>query len=307
MKENIVGLSIYENVITAACLNNKNNGNIEITNLGWIENRQKTSDQAIVSQIKNLWSKNNINTHTVCFSLDNSSVVLRYFKYHNLSQSEFESALYLEAEQTFQKLKKELHIDWYLYPQNSINEKKKDNSVKEGVLIAMASKDVKRYLNILKIAGLYPVVLDVSCMAISNLFLKSKYYSENETVCIVNICGKSADFAVLHGKDYIYPRSIYLHSASWIEKTDYLIENLIDFLKYYQFKLRKKPVEKLIFTGGILEDSQFTKKIQKYIELDSILWTPIKDLKSNLDITDKEIKEYGSFLTTSLGLALRGE
>jgi len=303
-EEAVSGLDIGEGYITAACLSFQDNGGIKIDNMGWIENQPGLSDRATASLIKRLWRKSRIITNTVSFALHGPSLVMKHFKYPSLTGQELESSLRLEAEQAFQKPQEELYIDWHLYTQSSGSQK---GQGEEGVLVAAPKEVVDKYLSILKMAGLYPVILDAGCMAVSSLFLKVKDAYKNKAVCLVNIDGHSVDFTILSQGSYIYPRSIHSSTAPWQERTNNLIEDINDILRYYQFKLQRQSVEKLIFTGQGSFDKKFQEDIRKNIALGVEFWNPLKDIAFKKGISREEIETYGPIMATSIGLAMRKE
>jgi Tfp pilus assembly PilM family ATPase len=306
-EEALVGLDIGEDYITAARLFSKEDGDMKIEKLGWMEKEPEAPPRTVASLIKKLWSAHQIATPNVCSCLHSPSLFLKYFKYPFLAKDELKSALLLEAEQAFQRPQKELFIDWHLNSKSPLFKKEQTNATQEGILIAVPEEEVKTHLAILEMAGLYPIILDLSFTAISNLFLKLKNSPKLKVNCLVNITGRNADIVILSENSYIYPRNIYSRDTSWQKRPDYLIKNIEDALRYYQFKLRRKPVESLIFTGGTPFSEKFKEDIKKAVELPVEFWNPLKELRLKQDISAQDIETYGPIMATSLGLAMRRE
>lgn len=306
-EEAVAGLDIGQDYISVACLLIQNDGSIKLENLGWVKNEPNSSINSAASLINTLWRKNRIKTRTVAFSFRSPSLLMRYFQYPNLSKEELSSALQLEAEHIFQKPKEQLSIDWYLYPQaQPAHPDNKDNSkkIKEGILVVLPQQAVEKQLLILEKADLYPIALDVSCMSFSRLFCMLKGFSKDEVICLGNLASRSADFSILDNDSYIYPWSFYSQDGNWEKRLNDLVENIKDILRYYQFKIRRRPVTKLVFTGQLSFQEGFQDVIKKSFELPIEFWNPLKHLTFEKDIGSQEIKTYGPIMATSLGSAM---
>ncbi|MBN3037927.1 MAG: pilus assembly protein PilM [Candidatus Omnitrophica bacterium] len=306
-KEAVAGLDVGENYIAAACLSPERDGHIKVEHLGWVDKRPDASLKVVASLIKGLWRKNRISTRTVSTCLHSPSLVLKYFKYSNLPSQELESTLRLEAEQIFNKPQRELFIDWHLFSADSSARKEIVNGTQHGILFAVPGETVKKQLSILEMAGLYPVMMDVGCTATSNLFLKLRNPAPDNVHCLVNIADHRADVSILSAGPFIYPRVIYSQAVSWSERLDYLIKNIEDILRYYQFKLRRKPVNKLIFTGQLPANGGLQKEIKKALDLPVEFWNPLNELSLKRDIPDKKLQVLGPAMSVCLGLAMRRE
>ena len=162
-KENIAGINIGDGVVSAARIVRRGRKKIMLTHAGWMEYAPDASDAEIVKVIRTLWKTIKMPTHTVCTGLQSRSLCLKYFKYPDLAPRELASALKLEAEETLQLPPEEIMMDWHLNrpasdPYTQLGEQL------QGVLIAVGKEQVNRNLNLLKRAGLYPVIMDVGCM-----------------------------------------------------------------------------------------------------------------------------------------------
>lgn len=307
-KEKIAGIDINDGNVRAAYATLNTKGKVVINQLGSLEYSPTASDDEIASVVKQLWRKQHIKTHTVYSCLHSPSLLLKHFKYDNLDAKEVESALLLEAEQLFQKEPEDLFIDWHLYPPSQKTASTdRDNQHPEGILVAALAKDVNRHLGILEKAGLYPVAVDVGCMAISNLFLALNSRLRTENVCLVNLDRKSADIAVLCDDSHIYPSNIYSRTNTWKENTEYLINHIVDVLRYHQYKLHKEPIIRVVFTGTLSSDIQMQHTLKKSIEVPVEFWDPLEssDIEKGSSLNKKEIN--GPSMAACLGLALRRE
>lgn len=300
LKETIAGLDIGEDYVSTASISIGKNGLPEVEKLGCIEKKRGLSNSAIACQLRRLWHKYNIKTRTVASCFRSPSLNIKYFKYPRLSDKELKSALCLEAEHTFQKPRQDLYIDWLSFP-------KQDNSSIEGVLAAAPKEDVRSHLSILKMAGLYPVIVDIGCMAAANLYTRSKKYRPRETICVVNANSGIVDISILSENSRIYPRSVYSAPESTCEKTGFIIENIVELLSYYRFKLHFNPAEKLVITGRLSNDKSFMEGIKKAIAIPVDTWNPLDEIALNRPVSYEEKELLGPIASASLGLAMHSE
>ena len=308
--ENIAGINIGDGFVSAARIVQRGRRKIAITHAGWKEYAPDTPDDELVRIIRKLWREFRMPTHTVCVGLHSRSLCVKYFKYPDLSQIELVSALKLEAEETLQLPPEEIMLDWHLNRPRSDPYTQHGEQL-QGVLIAVSREQVIRQMNLMKRAGLLPVMMDVSCTALCNLYLmlRGDSVDKDNAVCVVNLSRYNADISILYNDHYIYPRTIISRSAEWSSKVQYLIENISDALLYYHVKVDKTPVNRLILTGFVPDDADFLGHIHDTIGLPTEVWNPLQD--KNLVLSGKLAHSpmgsgiITSLMTTSIGLGLR--
>ncbi|MBT8046392.1 MAG: pilus assembly protein PilM [Pontiella sp.] len=310
-KEKIAGINIADGVVSATHVVRRGRKKIMLTHAGWMEYAPDATDEEIVQVIRKLWKKTRMPTRTVCCGMHTRSMCLKYFRYPDLAPRELQSALNLEAEETLQLPPDEIALDWHL------NRPKSDPYTSSGeqlhgFLVAVEKKEVNRQLNLLKRAGLYPVITDVGSTSICNTFLalRGDKVNQNNAVCIVNLSRFNADISILYNDHYIYPRTIISRSSEWATKVQYLIENISDALLYYHVKVDKAPVTQLVLTGFVPDDPEFMNQVHDSIGLPTEVWTPAKD--ENFQVAPKLDAEVGDevlspLMTVSLGLGLRDD
>lgn len=307
--ENVAGINIGDGFVSASRIVRRGRKKILLTHAGRMEYAPDASDEEIVQVIRKLWKKCGMPTRTVCVGLQSRSLCLKYFKYPDLSQLELTSALRLEAEETLQLAPEEIILDWHLNRPKSDPYTQQGDQL-QGVLVAVAKDQVVRRMNLVKKAGLYPVMVDVGCTSLCNLYLALRGETVNldSGVCVVNLSRYTADISILYNDHYIYPRTIISRSADWESKVQYLIENISDALLYYHVKVDKTPVNKLILTGFIPDSPEFVGRIHDTIGLPTEVWSPLRDENFLIAHNLKSSKNDGVItpqMTTSLGLGLR--
>lgn len=309
IKENIAGINIGDGFVSASRVVRKGRKKIALTHAGWMEYAPDASDDEIARVIRKLWKSCKMPTKTVCVGLHSRSLCLKFFKYPDLSLLELTSALKLEAEETLQLPPEQIMLDWHLNRPID-NPYKQLGEPLQGVLVAVAKDQVNRHMSLLKKAGLYPIVMDIGCTSLCNLYLalRGEKVNRNNAVCVVNLSRYNADISILYNDHYIYPRTIISRSAEWSSKVQYLIENISDALLYYHVKVDKTPVNKVVLTGFVPEEPEFVAQVHDTIGLPTEVWSPLKDDNFQVPYKLKSGRKrnvINPLMTTSLGLSLR--
>jgi Tfp pilus assembly PilM family ATPase len=308
--ENIAGINVGDGFVSASRIVRRGRKKIALTHAGWMEYAPDAPDSEIVQVIRRLWSKCRMPTRTVCVGLQSRSLCLKFFKYPDLSQMELISALKLEAEESLQLPPEKIMLDWHLNrPRNDPYTQQGEQL--QGVLVAVSRDQVVRRMNLVKKAGLLPVMMDVGCTSLCNLYLTLRGDSVNQenAVCVVNLSRYNADIAILYNDHYIYPRTIISRSAEWASKVQYLIENISDALLYYHVKVDKTPVNRLVLTGFVPDSPEFVGQIHDTIGLPTEIWNPLQEnnFSISLNVSKAAVGKGMTtpLMTTSLGLGLR--
>ena len=77
-------------------------------------------------------------------------------------------------------------------------------------------------------------------------------------------------------------------------------------IKYYRFKLRGKPVTRLVYTGEVSDDVSLQEYISKNSEVPVERWNPLEGIECNSSLDLKGRTRIGSCISCVLGVALRG-
>ena len=302
----IAGIHFGDSHISATRISRKGDGPYGLTHADWLPYDSGASEQVIAGAVKVLWRQSKIPTRAICATLRSSSLVMRYFKYPSMSAEELRSALELQAEEALQVPRRDLIVDWHLNRgEYSIGARGK---AIEGIFFAAPVKDVDRILNILFLAGLDPIILDVRALAVANLYSVLGEKKDESALCLVNLAPHSADVMVVTKSGSIYPYTVLCRATTWAEAPEFLCENIRDVMKYCDFKLDWEPVRRIVLTGEVPPGTEFSRKIQEGARLPVECWSPL----SVLDCSAKRVKARlagdvasGKMLGPCLGLSLR--
>jgi type IV pilus assembly protein PilM len=122
-------------------------------------------------------------SHSAVFSVSGSSVIVRYVKFTKMSRDEFSRAITVEAEQYIPFAIPEVHLDFHILGDTLEDGQKK----METILVAAKRELVAQRLDVIRSAGLKPLLIDVDAFALANAYEIIRPPALKETVMIVHI------------------------------------------------------------------------------------------------------------------------
>ncbi|QHI70509.1 type IV pilus biogenesis protein PilM [Tichowtungia aerotolerans] len=298
-REQVVGLDINDGQITAAWFQ-AGNLHAGLKNIVCGEYSPGVDDRHVAKAIREIWRKEKIPTRTVQSCLHSRSLLIRYFKYENISREELPRVLSLEAEEALQCPIDEISLDWQLnteLPSNSNAQKL------SGTLVAAPRHKVLRHLKLIKMAGLYSVNVHVSYSALNNLYSWLMKEQDTEPVCLINLTQSSVDI-VMHSDNSNYPRTLFSAETGWEHNGSYLLENIQNALLYYHLKLKHAPIKRIFLAGRLSGLDEFKKNLSEETSL------PVSelDMSSILKINNKFLAgDRARNQATAIGLGLKRE
>lgn len=307
--KDVAGVNFGDSHITVARLRGGAGGAYQVTHAGWRAQDPSAPEAELAAAVKALWRDARLPTSSVVASLRSPSLVVRYFKYPAMSEAELHAALRLQAEECLQAPADDLAVDCHINSGCVLSGKAGGNEKPiEGIMAAAPLRDVKRVLDVLFMAGLDPVILDVRAVAVANLYATLAGRREESSVCVVSLSPHSADVIVLSKSGGIYPHTVFCRASTWEESPSFLCENVRDVMKYSEFKLDWDPVRRVVLTGEIPASGAFAQAVQGAIGLPVEVWNPL----SRLQFATRRVKDAlesspvnAGMLAPSLGLALR--
>ncbi|MDA0321437.1 MAG: pilus assembly protein PilM [Verrucomicrobia bacterium] len=300
-REKVAGVHLGEDHIRAVQLRAGTDGRLKLLRAAAEPYDPRAPVDVIASTLRRFWSQHRFSTYTVNSTLEGRSLFYKHCRFKGVARDELRSAVRLEAEESLQMPGAQIAVDWH------VNRVDDESGSLEAVLVAIPREILDGHVQILRMAGLYPVIIDARCLAFCNLFQRLKGHERKGTVILINLASQCADIAILYGTAATYPRTIYFSSKTGHEARHYLIENLKDVLKYYQFKLHHEPVECAFVTGVAEGRDEFVEAVQQTVGLPCVTWDPMDDVFiDGASAAAEEMNGGAEGMAVSLGLGLRG-
>ena len=145
--------------------------------------RIEPTDTALTDALKAALAESGSSIKDVCCSIAGESVIVRYLPFPDMNDTELESAVKMQAEEYIPFRLEEVNLDFF-----KLNSASKESGKGLDILLVAVRKDlVARRVDILKLAGLNPMIMDVDSFAILNSVEGNYTFKPDEVIAIVNI------------------------------------------------------------------------------------------------------------------------
>lgn len=185
-------------------------------------------------------------------------------------------------------------------------EKEEETNSKQIFVAGLDSNELQNTINVIKKAGLKPIIADIDALAIINIL---QYNSESEGKHRIIIdCNKSAiSIIVENNGKYIDSDQILLPEFSTdkkIKKTASRIENsIVELLESLEIE-SLDSIDEIYFCGDIVANLEMLNLLKTHLNFDSVILNPFDALTLETELRNNIIKLAPS-LVTATGLALR--
>ena len=208
-KKDIVGIDIGSSAVKIVCLR-ESRGTFHLEHIGIIPLDAETivdntimDSTIIVDSIQNLLSALKIKSKRVATSVSGHSVIIRKISLPVMSEAELEASIQWEAEQYIPFDISEVNIDFQILGPDA-----KDPSQMSVMLVAAKKDFVDDYTALFTEAGLEPVVMDIDCFAVENMFDYNYGFVDDEVVALIDLGASATSVSVLRGDSSIFTRDI---------------------------------------------------------------------------------------------------
>ncbi|MFH1458898.1 MAG: type IV pilus assembly protein PilM [Candidatus Omnitrophota bacterium] len=288
--------------------------------------------KGITDAIKSSFGCAQITTNIVQTSVSGQSVIVRYIQMPRMSKVELANALKLGLGKYIPFNVNEVNYDFQI-----LDTANKADKMMRVLLVAVKKEVVQERIDVLKEAGLIPIVIDVDSFAIVNSFQLVSQENKgiiavldigadvtSTTILVDNIPHFNRD--VLIGGNHLTKAIIQEYDMS-IQEADDLKHNpqtrygdliaairpVLDLLanemhlsfNYCESQLGGS-VRKIFLTGGTAKFKGIDKVLNSILGVDVEIWDPTRILKINEALPKDRLMDVGPLLTVAVGLALRG-
>ncbi|MFZ5562794.1 MAG: type IV pilus biogenesis protein PilM [Thermodesulfobacteriota bacterium] len=207
-KDHLVGLDIGSNMVKAAEVAVSSSGRsllrfgtMEMPAGAIVEEGIK-DPEAVANTIKELFGLYNIKEDRVAISIGGYSVIVKKINVQNMTDEQLQEVIAVEAEQYIPFDINNVNLDFQILGDNDQNPNQIDV-----MLVAAKKETVNDYLNVIEIAGLTPVVIDVDAFALQNIY-EINYEAEENCVALIDIGANKTSLNILKGNKSVFMRDV---------------------------------------------------------------------------------------------------
>ncbi|MDT8420968.1 MAG: type IV pilus assembly protein PilM [Desulfuromonadales bacterium] len=343
-KKDIVGVDIGSSSVKLVRLR-ESRGNYQLVNIGVmplepevIVDNMIMDSAAIVDVVNRLMAEQKIKTKRVATSISGHSVIIRKIMLPIMTEEELEASIQWEAEQYIPFDVAEVNIDFQI-----LGPDEKDPSQMSVMLVAAKKDYVDDFVNVFSEAGLEPVVMDIDCFAVENMFDVNYGFVDDEVIALVDMGASAISVNVLKGEVSVFTRDIQaggnllgeelqkrlgisseeaeraklggrdledVDSDSVEEVLRDAVENLVQevqrSLDFFSATSTEDKVRKVYLTGGVSASPLVCETLENRLGVTVEVIDPFRNVVVNEKEFDTDyLKAIGPMCSVAVGLAMR--
>ncbi len=168
----------------------------------------------VVSAIRELVEETGVKLKQVAVSISGHAVIIKKISLPPMPDEELEAQVRLAAEQYIPFDINEVNIDFHVLPTEASGDSQGEMSV---ILVAAKKDKINELTELVKGAGLVPVVMDVDAFAIENMHAINYPVSQDDTTALVNIGASVMNVNIVRSGTSLFTRDIPLGGNRYTE------------------------------------------------------------------------------------------
>jgi type IV pilus assembly protein PilM len=168
----------------------------------------------VVSAIQELFEEANVKNKYVAISISGHAVIVKKISLPPMPDEELEGQVKLAAEQYIPFDINEVNIDFHVLPPDPSSDGQGDMAV---ILVAAKKDKISELTELVKTAGLIPMVMDVDAFAIENMHGINYPLAQEETTALVNLGASVMNVNITRGGCSLFTRDIPLGGNRYTE------------------------------------------------------------------------------------------
>ena len=168
----------------------------------------------VVAAIRELFDEANIKNKHVAISISGHAVIVKKISLPPMPDEELEGQVRLAAEQYIPFDINEVNIDFHVLPPDEEHDGQGDMAV---ILVAAKKDKINELTELVKAAGLIPMVMDVDAFAIENMHAINYPMAQEETTALVNLGASVMNVNIIRAGSSLFTRDIPLGGNRYTE------------------------------------------------------------------------------------------
>jgi type IV pilus assembly protein PilM len=168
----------------------------------------------VVSAIRELFNELSVKVKQVAVSISGHAVIIKKISLPPMPDDELEGQVKLAAEQYIPFDINEVNIDFHVLPATEGEASEGEMSV---ILVAAKKDKINELTELVKGAGLVPMVMDVDAFAIENMHAINYPMSQDETTALVNVGASVMNINIVSKGTSLFTRDIPIGGNRYTE------------------------------------------------------------------------------------------
>jgi len=292
--------------------------------------------QTIIEVLQNLVESLKVKTKNVATSVSGHSVIIRKIQLPIMTEEEMEASIQWEAEQYIPFEISEVNLDFQI-----LGGDPNDASQMDVILVAAKKDFVSDYVSMLRECGFNPVIMDIDCFSVQNVF-ESNYGIEAEIVALIDMGASSMNVNILKDGMSVFTRDIQVGGSAYNEEiqkrlglnhedaekvklgeevddvdpqtvaailddaTDALTQEVQRSIDFFSATSSDEKVGKVYITGGVAKIAGVRESLANRLNVDVEVMDPWRQIGySEKDFDPEYLQAVGPVFTVAAGLAMR--
>lgn len=167
----------------------------------------------VINVVRDLIGQQDIRVKNTVSALTGHSVIIKKVNLPVMTEAELSESIQWEAEQYIPFPITDVNIDFQILGADT-----EGRGQMEVMLVAVKKDVINDYTNVIKEAGLAPVIVDVDSFALENMFEINYSIAPNENIAVVNIGATITSINILRSGITIFTRAIPLGGNQFTEE-----------------------------------------------------------------------------------------
>ena len=339
-KQSLVGLDIGSHTIKAVELEGQPGKSYRLTNWGIsaplaeaIVDGEIMDRQMVTDAVSNLLESRGIKSRNVVAAVSGRAVIVKKITMNKLSAEDAQQAVYWEAEQHVPYDINDVSLDFEILGPAPSDPKQMQ------VLLVAAKKDmVMSFSDLIREAGLTPLIVDVDSFAAQNALANNYDFAPEEVVAILNIGSEMTNINITQAGVPYFTKDLQVGGNAFIEAAqrkfslsqseaaaavrgesgahdmtpviEQSCEGLATALERAQAYLRTAgeagAITRVMLCGGAALTPGLTEFLQKRFSLPTEIANPLSRIQYDPSLfAGQDVMKVAPLLTVGIGLALR--
>ena len=290
----------------------------------------------LADSLKEMIRTAGIKTKDVTISISgHSSVIIKRISLPEMSEEELSESIKFEAEQYVPFDIEDVNLDFQIIGP-------KDEPGQMDVILVAVKKDIiNEYIQVVKEAGLNPIIVDIDSFALENMYGINYDVEPGKNVALLNIGASTINMSILKGGISVFTRDSSLGSnlhSETLQREFNITYELAEKLKrgepvenispqdansvieaaseeilseinrsfdYYRSTTVHEDISEVILSGGCALIKNFASMISERCGIETKIVEPFRNIRIQKRLDVSAIEEIAPMMAVAVGLALR--
>jgi len=341
-RKGMIGLDIGSRYIKAVQLNEVSEGyqleSFGITTLQpeLIVDGSILDSLRVVEAIKELIASNGIKAKDAAIGLSgHSSVIIKRITLPQMSEDELQESIKFESEQYIPFDIEDVNLDFQILGMQA------EGNQMDVLIVAVKKDKINEYLNVVKDAGLNPIIADVDTFALENAYETNYEILPGDNLALVNIGAGTINMNILKGGVSVFTRdsavggslltealqkefTISYENAEKLKRgeavegipqeevasvlisaSEEIIAEISRSFDYFKSTSGNEDIKEVVFSGGGSLVKDFAPLLSERVKISARFIEPFRNIKIPDSFDKGYLKKIEPMMAVAVGLALR--